>query len=93
MPLLSFLELIRLFNNCDPANHPLNLNKLKTMNSIGKECLELKQNYDACFNSWFSEKFLKGDTDDSECAPLFKIYQTCVKVSYLNNQEYYFILY
>lgn len=50
------------------------------MNSIGENCNELKQNYDACFNTWFSDHFLRGNTNDSLCAPLFKIYQHCVKV-------------
>ncbi|CAG9562017.1 unnamed protein product [Danaus chrysippus] len=49
------------------------------MNSIGEECTELKQKYDDCFNSWFSERFLKGDHDDSMCAGIFKVYQECVK--------------
>ncbi|XP_045772584.1 TP53-regulated inhibitor of apoptosis 1-like [Maniola jurtina] len=49
------------------------------MNSIGEECTELKKKYDDCFNSWFSERFLKGDHDDSVCAGIFKIYQECVK--------------
>lgn len=49
------------------------------MDSIGKECRELKKEYDACFNTWFSEHFLKGETDDSMCAPIFKVYQQCVK--------------
>ncbi|KAH8277917.1 hypothetical protein KR018_010339 [Drosophila ironensis] len=49
------------------------------MNSIGEDCNELKKQYDACFNSWFSERFLKGQTDDSACAPIFRIYQECVK--------------
>jgi len=48
------------------------------MNSVGSECTELKQQYDACFNTWFAEKFLKGNTHDV-CAPLFKVYQECVK--------------
>lgn len=48
------------------------------MNSISKKCQEAKEKYDACFNSWFSEKYLKGNTKD-ECAELFKIYQACVK--------------
>lgn len=51
------------------------------MNSIGDNCNELKKQYDFCFNTWFSEKFLKGKTDDTMCAPLFKIYQQCVKVT------------
>lgn len=50
------------------------------MNSIGENCNELKEQYDACFNSWFADKFLKGSTNDSACAPIFKIYQQCVKV-------------
>lgn len=50
------------------------------MNSIGDDCNELKKQYDACFNNWFSDKFLKGDSNDSACAPIFKVYQQCVKV-------------
>ncbi|XP_017148865.1 TP53-regulated inhibitor of apoptosis 1-like [Drosophila miranda] len=49
------------------------------MNSIGEDCNELKKQYDACFNSWFSERFLKGHTDESACAPIFRVYQDCVK--------------
>lgn len=51
------------------------------MNSIGEECTELKKKYDDCFNNWFSERFLKGDHDDSVCSSIFKVYQECVKVS------------
>lgn len=50
------------------------------MNSIGEACNDLKKEYDDCFNAWFSEHFLKGRTNDSVCAPLFKVYQHCVKV-------------
>lgn len=53
------------------------------MNSIGENCNELKRDYDACFNAWFAEKFLHGDTNDSACAPLFRVYQQCVKVCHL----------
>ncbi|KAJ8924617.1 hypothetical protein NQ315_000767 [Exocentrus adspersus] len=49
------------------------------MNSIGEACNDLKKEYDACFNLWFSEHFLKGNTNDSMCAPLFRVYQQCVK--------------
>ena len=62
------------------------------MNSLGPECNELKQKYDACFNLWFSEKFLKsgGSTSDSPkeeatpsmCEPIFVLYQKCVRVSW-----------
>ncbi|PBC34416.1 TP53-regulated inhibitor of apoptosis 1-like isoform X2 [Apis dorsata] len=41
-------------------------------------CKELKAKYDRCFNDWFSEKFLRGIYDDSECAPLLKVYTKCV---------------
>ena len=49
------------------------------MNSIGPECNELKAKYDSCFNVWFSEKFLKGDTSDDMCKPLFVVYRDCVR--------------
>ena len=55
------------------------------MNSISEECLVHKQKYDACFNSWFKDKFLKGVKGDS-CAGIFKAYQRCVKVR-INNRE------
>lgn len=50
------------------------------MNSIGETCNEAKQQYDSCFHTWFSEKFLKGDTSDNTCSHLFKVYQQCIKV-------------
>jgi hypothetical protein len=51
-----------------------------SMNSIGENCNELKEQYDNCFLKWFSGRFLKGDTNDEMCAPFFKVYQQCVKV-------------
>lgn len=57
------------------------------MNSIGEACNDLKKEYDACFNTWFAEHFLKGNTNDSMCAPMFKVYQTCVKVTTLRPQK------
>ena len=50
------------------------------MNSISEECQELKNQYDACFNKWFREKFLKGDTNNT-CCDIFVKYQNCVKVT------------
>lgn len=44
-------------------------------------CSELKKSYDTCFNIWFSERFLKGDHNDSACASLLKVYKECVQVS------------
>lgn len=51
------------------------------MNSIGKDCNELKAKYDECFHVWFSEKFLKGDTKEDMCQPIFSVYKNCVRVS------------
>ncbi|XP_076657460.1 TP53-regulated inhibitor of apoptosis 1-A isoform X2 [Halictus rubicundus] len=41
-------------------------------------CKDLKAKYDHCFNVWFSEKFLHGIYDDSECSSLLKVYTACV---------------
>lgn len=51
------------------------------MNSLSPKCQEAKEKYDACFNNWFSEKFLKGQ-NENECEALFQEYQSCVKVFY-----------
>lgn len=56
------------------------------MNSLGRECNELKGKYDACFNVWFSEKFLKGDTNEDMCKPLFIVYRDCVRVRLKRSQ-------
>ncbi|KAF2976246.1 hypothetical protein EK904_002681, partial [Melospiza melodia maxima] len=32
-----------------------------------------------CFNRWFAEKFLKGDSAGDPCGQLFKRYQLCVQ--------------
>ena len=51
------------------------------MDSIGKECNPLKHEYDACFNKWYAEKFLKGQwtaADGEPCAELFHKYRGCV---------------
>ncbi|EQC52971.1 distribution and morphology protein Mdm35 [Schizosaccharomyces japonicus yFS275] len=50
--------------------------------SIAPECTNLKKRYDACFNEWYTGKFLKGDTDDSQCAELFQEYRKCVQKHY-----------
>ena len=47
------------------------------MESIGKDCTELKREYDQCFHTWYSEKFLKGDVT-RECDDLFEAYRQCV---------------
>jgi TRIAP1/MDM35 family protein len=55
------------------------------MESVGPDCTQLKRDYDSCFINWFSEKFLKGDKDDSVCAPLLEVYKQCVQVCVLLN--------
>ena len=57
------------------------------MQSVGKDCNELKQKYDSCFQVWFSEKFLKGDSSEDMCKPLFIVYQDCVRVSALRSSQ------
>lgn len=49
------------------------------MESIGKECVELKRKYDECFNVWFADKFLKGDHHSKMCDSIFAVYQNCVR--------------
>lgn len=51
------------------------------MQSVGKECQELKNAYDKCFNEWFSNSFLKGEKKDP-CRDVFETYKKCVKVTY-----------
>lgn len=36
--------------------------------------------YDSCFLKWYSEKFLRGNAKDDDCADLFKNYQGCLRV-------------
>jgi TRIAP1/MDM35 family protein len=47
------------------------------MSSISQECDLFKQNYDKCFNKWYTDSYLKGETNDT-CADLFKVYKKCV---------------
>lgn len=53
------------------------------MGSIGPECTELKVAYDTCFNAWFADKFLKGQSKPGldSCDALLAAYTSCVKVS------------
>ncbi|XP_002734209.1 TP53-regulated inhibitor of apoptosis 1-like [Saccoglossus kowalevskii] len=54
------------------------------MNSVGEDCNDLKREYDACFNKWFTERYLKGDYYRDPCKKIFKKYQTCVKTAMKN---------
>ncbi|KAF2433657.1 hypothetical protein EJ08DRAFT_628257 [Tothia fuscella] len=46
--------------------------------SLAAECNEVKERYDTCFLKWYSEKFLRGNAQTDECAPLFTQYKTCL---------------
>lgn len=52
------------------------------MESIGGEqCTKLKLKYEACFNEWYSEQFLKGNvTEPNKCSDLFVEYKACLMV-------------
>lgn len=56
------------------------------MQSIDPRCQELKNAYDECFNKWFQDKFLKGNTKDY-CAPLLKSYRECINVCILDYHD------
>ncbi|KAK3871255.1 hypothetical protein Pcinc_023595 [Petrolisthes cinctipes] len=49
-----------------------------TKYNVSKDCQELKRLYDSCFNQWYSEKFLRGQTNDTSCDPIYKQYKQCV---------------
>ncbi|AMD20854.1 HDR112Cp [Eremothecium sinecaudum] len=46
--------------------------------SFAPECTPLKEEYDKCFNHWYSEKFLKGQSRENECAEQWYTYMECV---------------
>lgn len=48
------------------------------MASLSPECDVLKAKYDACFNDWYQNKYLKGDLTPA-CEEEFKKYRTCLK--------------
>lgn len=49
--------------------------------SFAPECNELKQQYDTCFNAWYSEKFLKGKGLTNECESFWDKYKECLEVN------------
>lgn len=49
--------------------------------SLAPECNELKEKYDTCFLKWYSEGYLRGKSNQDECAGLFKQYRSCLTVS------------
>lgn len=49
--------------------------------SFAPECTPAKTKYDECFNTWYTEKFLKGKSLQNECTELWDDYITCVNVA------------
>jgi hypothetical protein len=63
--------------------------------SFAPECTEAKKAYDNCFNEWYSEKFLKAKsvTNTNECEATWKVYESCIYVSYINLKSEILILF
>lgn len=49
--------------------------------SFAEECTPLKKEYDTCFNDWYLNKFLKGQSLHNECEDLWNNYITCVNTA------------
>lgn len=49
------------------------------MDSFHVPCNQVKEEYQKCFSSWFSECYMKGDYDDKRCARKFEQYQKCLR--------------
>ena len=53
----------------------------ESMQSIAEDCTPLKAKYDACFNAWFKNSYLKGGQDHEQvCGEVFTAYQQCLQV-------------
>ncbi|KAI3633230.1 hypothetical protein MIR68_008768 [Amoeboaphelidium protococcarum] len=60
------------------------------MESMRKECTELKQNYEDCFNQWYADVFLQQTKDNrlqvdennnEPCKELFDEYRACIIIA------------
>lgn len=49
------------------------------MDSFHVPCNQIKEEYQKCFSSWFSECYMKGDYDDKRCAKKLDQYQKCLR--------------
>lgn len=49
------------------------------MDSYHVPCNQMKDEYQKCFSSWFTECYMKGDYDDKRCAKKFEQYQNCLR--------------
>jgi TRIAP1/MDM35 family protein len=50
------------------------------MSERAAECERIKKAYDACFNAWYREKFLKGDVTPA-CRVEFDEWKGCLMVT------------
>lgn len=53
------------------------------LDSFHPDCTNLKQEYDQCFNFWFTEHYMNGHYNNHECQKIFEMYTSCVKVCIL----------
>lgn len=49
--------------------------------SFAPECTDAKTKYDDCFNKWYTEKFLKGQSIENECTEFWDTYITCINAN------------
>lgn len=49
------------------------------MDSFHVPCNQVKEEYQKCFSSWFTECYMKGDYNDKRCAKKFEQYQKCLR--------------
>jgi hypothetical protein len=54
-------------------------------------CSKLKEVFDKCFFTWYSDKFLKGLGTKDECQHFWTPYQVCVRVSFPFHQFLFFL--
>ena len=58
------------------------------MNSISEDCTKMKNDYEACFNQWFSTVFLQNlqKSDETPCKDLFDEYRACLMIAVKEKQ-------
>ncbi|KAI1007563.1 hypothetical protein K3495_g666 [Podosphaera aphanis] len=49
--------------------------------SLAPQCNDAKERYDSCFLKWYSEKYLRGQGKQDDCASLFKEYKSCLSIA------------
>lgn len=64
-------------NNSDT---PSASNATGRLESFHPKCTDLKQQYDQCFNTWFTEHYMNGHYNNNQCLNILQTYTDCVKV-------------